>query len=113
MIAIWPAGPPKLMKPSLSQKRNASAKLTTPVRSFSGGSTASSVGVCGAASGIAGLVVYGCPRTVRKECVQELPSRVESGGVRTFLGDHLFGDHHAPTVDHIEQAWRPDGDIQE
>jgi hypothetical protein len=28
MIAICPAGPPKLMKPSLSQKRNASAKLT-------------------------------------------------------------------------------------
>src|SRR5206468_9365833 len=27
MIAIWPAGPPKLMKPSFSQKRNASAKL--------------------------------------------------------------------------------------
>jgi hypothetical protein len=28
MIAIWPVGPPKLMKPSLSQKRNASAKET-------------------------------------------------------------------------------------
>src|SRR5690349_9183494 len=27
MIAICPAGPPKLMKPSLSQKRKASAKL--------------------------------------------------------------------------------------
>src|SRR5262245_33635831 len=27
MIAICPAGPPKLMKPSFSQKRNASAKL--------------------------------------------------------------------------------------
>src|SRR5687767_8643098 len=28
MIAICPAGPPKLMKPSLTQKRNASAKDT-------------------------------------------------------------------------------------
>src|SRR6059036_732264 len=28
MIAICPVGPPKLMKPSFSQKRNASAKLT-------------------------------------------------------------------------------------
>src|SRR6058998_2405251 len=28
MIAICPVGPPKLMKPSSSQKRNASAKLT-------------------------------------------------------------------------------------
>src|SRR5687768_5527243 len=28
MIAICPAGPPKLMKPSLSQKRNASANET-------------------------------------------------------------------------------------
>jgi hypothetical protein len=27
MIAIWPAGPPKEMKPSFSQNRNASAKL--------------------------------------------------------------------------------------
>ena len=27
-MAIWPAGPPKLMKPSFSQKRKASAKLT-------------------------------------------------------------------------------------
>jgi len=27
MIAICPAGPPKLMKPSFSQKRSASAKL--------------------------------------------------------------------------------------
>src|SRR5882672_6772330 len=26
MIAIWPVGPPKLMKPSLSQKRRASRK---------------------------------------------------------------------------------------
>src|SRR5204862_6796545 len=36
MIAICPAGPPKLMKPSLSQKRNASAKLgltTVPLTS--------------------------------------------------------------------------------
>jgi len=33
MIAICPAGPPKLMKPSLSQKRKASAKLTGPGRS--------------------------------------------------------------------------------
>src|SRR5262245_2944009 len=28
MIAIWPAGPPKLIKPSLSQKRKASPKET-------------------------------------------------------------------------------------
>jgi hypothetical protein len=27
MMAIWPAGPPKLMNPSFSQKRNASASL--------------------------------------------------------------------------------------
>ena len=27
MIAIWPLGPPKLMNPSFSQKRNASRKL--------------------------------------------------------------------------------------
>jgi hypothetical protein len=27
MIAIWPAGPPKLMKPSLSQNQNAWARL--------------------------------------------------------------------------------------
>src|SRR5258706_13485936 len=29
MIAIWPAGPPKLMNPSFSQNRNASLNLTT------------------------------------------------------------------------------------
>jgi len=28
MMAIWPAGPPKLMKPSLSQNRNASVNET-------------------------------------------------------------------------------------
>src|SRR5262245_31359211 len=28
MIAIWPAGPPKLMKPSFTQYRNASQKPT-------------------------------------------------------------------------------------
>jgi hypothetical protein len=28
MIEIWPAGPPKLMKPSLSQNRKASRKVT-------------------------------------------------------------------------------------
>jgi hypothetical protein len=28
MIAIWPAGPPKLMNPSLTQNQNASQKLT-------------------------------------------------------------------------------------
>src|SRR6476661_4532367 len=28
MIAIWPAGPPKLIKPSLSQNQNASANET-------------------------------------------------------------------------------------
>jgi hypothetical protein len=27
MIAIWPAGPPKLMQPSFSQNQNASASL--------------------------------------------------------------------------------------
>jgi hypothetical protein len=27
MMAIWPVGPPKLMKPSFSQKRKASAKV--------------------------------------------------------------------------------------
>jgi hypothetical protein len=32
MIAICPVGPPKLMKPSFSQKRNASAKLTALLR---------------------------------------------------------------------------------
>src|SRR2546430_13280382 len=31
MIAICPVGPPKLMKPSFSQKRNASAKLIVMV----------------------------------------------------------------------------------
>src|SRR5262245_13139388 len=31
MIAICPAGPPKLMKPSFSQKRSASANLIDPV----------------------------------------------------------------------------------
>jgi len=29
MMAIWPAGPPKLMKPNLTQKRRALRKLTT------------------------------------------------------------------------------------
>jgi hypothetical protein len=28
MMAIWPAGPPKLMKPNLSQKTKACQKLT-------------------------------------------------------------------------------------
>jgi hypothetical protein len=44
MIAICPAGPPKLMKPSRSQKRKASAKLTGP-------------GAAGPAAGVAGPVV--------------------------------------------------------
>jgi hypothetical protein len=29
MIAIWPAGPPKLMKPSVNQKRSASRNETS------------------------------------------------------------------------------------
>jgi hypothetical protein len=37
MIAICPAGPPKLMKPSFSQNRNASAKLTPGRLSSAGG----------------------------------------------------------------------------
>ena len=41
MIAIWPAGPPKLIIPSFSQNRNASASL----------------GMCGADSGAPATVV--------------------------------------------------------
>ncbi len=37
MMAICPAGPPKLMKPSLSQKRKASMKETLAGRVFSAG----------------------------------------------------------------------------
>src|SRR5207244_9223379 len=33
MIAIWPAGPPKEMKPSFSQKRNAAAKEGSEIES--------------------------------------------------------------------------------
>src|SRR3954471_2622944 len=38
MIAIWPVGPPKLMNPSFTQNRSASAKGTSgTVRPVSGG----------------------------------------------------------------------------
>src|SRR5258705_12909531 len=50
MIAICPAGPPKLMKPSLSQKRNASAKETT----LGQGAAAGAAGARGAAEAVAG-----------------------------------------------------------
>jgi hypothetical protein len=34
MMAIWPAGPPKLMKPSFTQNQNASQKPTGLVSVF-------------------------------------------------------------------------------
>jgi hypothetical protein len=51
MIAICPAGPPKLMKPNFNQKRKASAKLTGE-----GGAARSGVGAAGPSAGSAGGV---------------------------------------------------------
>ena len=50
MIAIWPAGPPKLMKPSLSQKPSASAKEITPLGERA---AAGAAGAGGAAEAVA------------------------------------------------------------
>src|SRR5919199_3582963 len=52
MIAIWPAGPPKLMKPSLTQKRNASPNETGTTTD---GTTVAAGAEGGASSGTADL----------------------------------------------------------
>src|SRR4051812_23703165 len=52
MIAICPAGPPKLMKPSFSQKRSASANETT--RRLGDGAAARAAGAGRAAEAMSG-----------------------------------------------------------
>src|SRR6266498_3486482 len=102
MMAIWPAGPPKLMKPNLTQKRNASPKLTRR----------GVWSVTGAASAITGLLVYGRSRCPRQEHVQALSVGIERGGVSAAFGGHALGDRHATAVDNVDLAWVADGHVQ-
>src|SRR5437660_4187016 len=71
MIAIWPAGPPKLMKPSLSQKRSASANEIT---SLGEGAAAGAPGARGTAEAMArgDDRARGEPRRIEVANVREL-----------------------------------------
>src|SRR5713226_318719 len=119
MIAIWPAGPPKLMKPSFSQKRTASAKLTCCWPSSAGGLTGciagghSRAGAAGPVSAIIDLFVHCGPTVTGTKHVQQLPSRIKGGCVSALLGGHPLLQHHALTVDHVEQSGLPDRHVQE
>src|SRR5919199_4421992 len=65
MIAIWPAGPPKLMKPSFTQKRKALANETGAV----GGGAAVATGAEGGASSGTGDLT--CQPPLRRHTIEE------------------------------------------
>src|SRR5947209_2898085 len=117
MMAICPAGPPKLIKPSFSQKRNASPKLT-PAGSDAGRVIGGAVnggpgsGTAGPALAIVCFLVGSGPATAWQKYVQQLPPRVESCRVRAVLGRHPLVDGHALTVDHVDASGLPDCDVE-
>src|SRR5207245_5033860 len=118
MIAICPAGPPKLMKPSFSQNRNASAKLTPDTPSGVGGVDSCVAGdwpgsgTDGRPLTIVDVLVDRGPAAAGEKDVQHLPTRVEGSCVCAFLRQHSLVDHHASTVDHVYDAGLPDRDVQ-
>src|SRR5437870_1936176 len=109
MIAICPAGPPKLMKPSLSQKRNASAKLTGCRTPSAGGVVGcvpgdrSGAGAAVPLSAIMDFFVHRRPRASWEKHIQPLSTCVECSRVRASLGGHPLLEQHVLTVNHIDR----------
>src|SRR5438876_9149944 len=119
MIAICPAGPPKLMKPSLSQKRNASAKLTGCRTPSAGGvvgcvpSDRSGAGAPVPPSAIIAFFVHRGAAASGEKHVEPLPTCVERSCVRALLGGHPLLEQHVLTVNHVDRSGLPDRHVQE
>src|SRR5882762_8472651 len=115
MIAICPAGPPKLMKPSFSQKRNASPKLTHCPPSSAGDALRrrSGAGAAVSLSAIIDFFIHRDSTTTGKKHVQPLPAYIEGGRVSACLGGRPLLQQHTLTVKHIEQAGLANRNVQE
>src|SRR5262245_66152661 len=104
MIAIWPAGPPKLMNPSFSQKREASVKLTRSAGSPSGTTTDAGGTTAECMSALGQFVVDRGTAAAREEHIEPLPIDIEGSGMGALLGPDPFGQSHRAAVDDVNQT---------
>src|SRR4249919_747645 len=103
MIAIWPVGPPKLMKPSFTQKRTASRKGTPCVGVLGSARSATPVSVSRLDEQLDGGVLHLEQRRGRTDRVLQPVDQV----VRLEAEEihrHLARDQpHAHVLRHLEQ----------